>query len=142
MPVIDSFIKYIMQIIEHIQLEDVKAMTPRQNVIDQYAEHADLYNHRTVYHGTCRSWFKGNKADGRIMLHPGTRNQYLMLMSKPRLQDYDFEYRSSNMWNWLGNGSSTRDYDGRDLTWYLGTVDGEDKQQLYETTKFHYNASS
>ena len=136
MPMIDCFIKYILQAIEHIQTEDVKSMTPKQDVIDQYAEHADLFNHRTVWNAPCRSWFKGNKIDGRIMLHPGTRNQYMMLMSRPRLQDYDYKYRSMNMWNWLGNGFSTRDVDGTDLTWYLGTVDDEDRQQEWETPAF------
>ncbi|KAF7190309.1 putative sterigmatocystin biosynthesis monooxygenase stcW [Pseudocercospora fuligena] len=136
MPMIDLFIKYIMQMIQHIQEEDVKSITPKQEVIDQYAEHADLFNDRTVYKAPCRSWFKGNKVDGRIMLHPGTRNQYMMLMSRPRLQDYDFEYRSKNMWNWLGNGFSERDYNGQDLTWYLGVVDHEDKQQEYDVPGF------
>lgn len=140
MPVIDAFIKYIIQIIQHVQEQDIKSITPKQLVIDQYAEHADLFNERTVYNGVCRSWFKGNKLDGRIMLHPGTRNQYLMLMAKPRLQDYDFEYRSLNMWNWLGNGASTRDYDGGDLTWYLGVTDDQDRQTTYDTAKFQYSA--
>lgn len=140
MPVIESFVQYILQIIQHIQEEDIKSMTPKQHVIDQYAEHADLYNDRTVYNGDCRSWFKGNKSKGRIMLHPGTRNQYLLLMAKPRLQDYDFEYRTVNMWSWLGNGSSMRDLDGRDLTWYLGSVEGEDVQKLHDTPKFKYVA--
>lgn len=136
MPMIDLFIKYILQMIQHIQEEDVKSVTPKQEVIDQYAEHADLFNDRTVWNAPCRSWFKGNKVDGRIMLHPGTRNQYMMMMSKPRLQDYDFEYRSKNMWAWLGNGFSERDCNRKDLTWYLGTVDDEDKQQEYDVSEF------
>lgn len=138
MPVIEAFVNYILQLIQHVQEEDVKSVTPRQQVIDQYAEHADLFNSRTVYNGDCRSWFKGNKKEGRIVLHPGTRNQYLLLMSKPRLQGYDFTYRSGNMWNWLGNGQTTRDYDGRDLTWYIGKIEGQDVQQLYDTPKFLY----
>ncbi|KAM3417956.1 hypothetical protein BST61_g6168 [Cercospora zeina] len=136
MPMIDVFIKYILQMIEHIQLEDVKSVTPKQTVIDQYAEHADLFNDRTVWNAPCRSWFKGNKIEGRIMLHPGTRNQYMLLMHKCRLQDYDIEYRSPNMWNWLGNGYSTRDISGQDLTWYLGTLDDEDRQREWEVPNF------
>jgi hypothetical protein len=136
MPMIDIFVKYITQMIDHIQLEDVKSITPKQTVIDQYAEHADLFNDRTVWNAPCRSWFKGNKVDGRIMLHPGTRNQYMMLMTTPRFQDYDIKYRSKNMWNWLGNGFSTRDFSGEDLTWYLGVVDGRDEQREWDVPEF------
>ncbi len=65
----------------------------------------------------------------------------MMLLHKPRLQDYDIEYRSLNMWNWLGNGFSMRDYDGSDLIWYLGTVDDDDKQKEYDVQKFQYQAT-
>lgn len=75
MPMIDLFGKYIIQMIKHIQFEDVKRVTPKQTVLDQYAEHAELFLDRTVWNAPCRSWFKGNKIGGRIMLHPGTRNQ-------------------------------------------------------------------
>lgn len=103
--------------IEHIQLQDVKSVTPNQNVIKQYAEHTALFTERTVWKAPCRSWFKGNKVDGPILLHPGSRNQYIEMMYRPRFQDYDYTYRTKNMWAWLGNGFSTRDHDGRDLTW-------------------------
>lgn len=74
-PMIELFATYIVKIVRHMQLEDVESITPRQHVIDDYAEHADLYNSRTVWNAACRSWFKGNNVDGRIMLHPGTRLQ-------------------------------------------------------------------
>lgn len=45
------------------------------------------------------------------------------------------------MWNWLGNGFAMRDYDGSDLTWYLGTVDGDDRQKAYNAEKFLYKAT-
>lgn len=75
MPMIDLFANYIVQIINKIQLEDIKSVIPKQDRIDQYAEHADLFNKRLVYSAPCRSWFKGGKVDGRVMLHPGTRAQ-------------------------------------------------------------------
>lgn len=53
------------------------------------------------------------------------------LLSVPRYEDYEIEYRHGNAWYWLGNGYSSRDTDGRDLTWYMGLVDGEDRQREY-----------
>lgn len=75
MPMIELFASYIMKMIRKIQAEDIRSITPKSEIIDQYAAHADLFNKRTVYDAPCRSWFKGGKIDGRIMLHPGTRLQ-------------------------------------------------------------------
>lgn len=62
----------------------------------------------------------------------------LELMEKPRLQDYKYVYWSKNMWSWLGSGFSARDYDGRDLTWYFGLVDGQDRQRDYDVHEMEY----
>ncbi|KIW81124.1 hypothetical protein Z517_04147 [Fonsecaea pedrosoi CBS 271.37] len=132
MPMIELFASYIVQMVRKIQLEDIKSITPKTEMIDQYAEHADLFNKRTVYDAPCRSWFKGGTIDGRIMLHPGTRLQYMELLSSPRYEDYHIKYRHGNAWYWLGNGFSMRDLDGRDLTFYLGLVDGIDEQRDYD----------
>lgn len=75
MPMIELFARYIVTALEKIQNEDIKSMTPKSPIIDQYARHTDLFNKRTVYDAPCRSWFKGGTYDGRIMLHPGTRVQ-------------------------------------------------------------------
>ncbi|KAK4935997.1 hypothetical protein LTR10_023044 [Elasticomyces elasticus] len=132
MPMIELFASYIMKAIQKIQFEDIKSITPKTEIIDQYAEHTDLFNRRTVYDAPCRSWFKGGTYDGRIMLHPGTRLQYMELLSSPRYEDYDIKYRNGNAWYWLGNGFSMRDLDGRDLTPYLGLVDNLDEQRDYD----------
>ena len=60
------------------------------------------------------------------------------MMARPRLQDYKHVYRSNNMWSWLGNGVSCRDFDGTDLTWYMGLVDNEDKQKEYDVREMEY----
>jgi hypothetical protein len=54
------------------------------------------------------------------------------LIETPRYEDYIIQYRNRNVWAWLGNGFSTRNVDGRDLTWYLGLVDGRDEQKDFD----------
>jgi hypothetical protein len=54
------------------------------------------------------------------------------LIETPRYEDYEIQYRNRNVWHWLGNGFSTRDLDGRDLTWYMGLVDGRDEQRHFD----------
>ena len=51
------------------------------------------------------------------------------LMANPRFEDYQIEYLNPlNMFEFLGNGFATREFDGRDLSNYLGLLDGEDLQ--------------
>lgn len=46
-------------------------------------------------------------------------------IQEPRFEDFDYSYRSSNMWNYLGNGWThleTKDRENgqaEDLAWYL-----------------------
>lgn len=62
------------------------------------------------------------------------------MLAQPRYEDYDIEYCARNMWSWLGNGFSERDLDGRDGTWYMGLVDGIDKQRDYDVDEMLYSA--
>lgn len=72
---IEKMTDYFMQMIRKLQLENIESYTPRTQVATDYQVHADLYHNRTVWSGNCRSWFKGGKLDGKVMLHPGTRTQ-------------------------------------------------------------------
>lgn len=53
------------------------------------------------------------------------------LISSLRPEDFDITYQSTNRWNFLGNGFTQRDVNGKDITWYMGLVDGIDKQRDY-----------
>jgi hypothetical protein len=57
------------------------------------------------------------------------------LLETPAFEDYDIKYRSSNQWQWLGNGFSLRDYNGLDTTWYMGLVEGKDEQEEYDVSE-------
>jgi cation diffusion facilitator CzcD-associated flavoprotein CzcO len=72
---IEEMAFYFEQMIKKLQVENIKCYVPRKRAAEQYQEHADLYNARTVWAANCRSWFKGGKIGGKIMLHPGTRTQ-------------------------------------------------------------------
>jgi hypothetical protein len=63
-------------------------------------------------------------------------------LAVPRYEDYDIEYQDRNMWAWLGNGFSTRDYDGKDTTWFWGLVDGKDEGEPYGPYKSEVSGSN
>lgn len=63
------------------------------------------------------------------------------LMASPRYQDYEIEYKGRNMWAWLGNGFTLRDYDGSDLTWYMGRANDRDLQEEYDVHRLQYSGA-
>jgi hypothetical protein len=92
-------------------------------------EHADLFLQRTAWSDGCRSWFKQGRVDGPLTMWPGSRIMYIEIMENARFEDYDIKYMNPlNPLEFLGNGFSSRETDGRDLSFYLGLIDGIDKQ--------------
>lgn len=60
-------------------------------------------------------------------MFPGSRLVYFDLLSSPRYEDYKFEYQSSNVFGFMGNGFHKMEYDGSDLSYYLGTDENPGK---------------
>lgn len=127
-PMIEAFTKYILQIIEKVQLEDIKRIQVKRSAAEDFTKHADMFLTRTAWTGPCSSWFKAGDQTRKPTLWPGSRLHYLTALQSPRFEDYEFDYLSSNIFNYLGNGFHVREYDGHDLTWYYGLLDGKDEQ--------------
>ncbi|OQO06048.1 hypothetical protein B0A48_08636 [Cryoendolithus antarcticus] len=133
MPLIERWTDYILNVITKVQVENIKSLTPRMDLSLQFRQHADLFLQRTAWTSACRSWFKQGKTDGQAVIYPGSRLHFLHLMERPRYEDFDIEYRDENRYAFMGNGFDTREFDGRDITNYLGCIDdeGRDVQPEY-----------
>ena len=105
-------------------------MKPSQH----FRQHADLFLQRTAWTSPCRSWFKQGRTDGQAAIWPGSRLHFLKIMEQPRYEDYEIEYWGDNMFEFFGNGFEVREFDGRDITNYLGCLDeeGKDVQPEYD----------
>ncbi|KAI6884170.1 steroid monooxygenase [Hortaea werneckii] len=134
MPLIERWTEYMLDIIHKAQEENIKSLTPRLDISRQFRQHADLFLRRTAWTSPCRSWFKQGKADGQAAIYPGSRLHFLHLLSKVRYEDYEMEYWDGNRFAFLGNGFDLREFDGRDITDYLGCLDeeGRDVQPDYD----------
>jgi hypothetical protein len=134
MPLIETWTRYIFACIRKAQVEGIRAMAPRWDVAEQFRQHADLFLKRTAWTSPCRSWFKQGKADGQAAVYPGSRLHFLELLRSPRFEDFDIEYWGENRFAFLGNGFEVREFDGRDVTNYLGCLDelGRDLQPEYD----------
>ncbi|PVH93371.1 FAD/NAD(P)-binding domain-containing protein [Periconia macrospinosa] len=135
MPLVEQWTRYIFSAISKVQVEHIKSITPKMGPSLQFRQHADLFLQRTAWISPCRSWFKGGKIDGQAAIWPGSRLHFLKMMESVRWEDYEIEYWGANMFEFLGNGFEKREFDGRDITNYLGCLDeqGRDVQPSYDT---------
>lgn len=64
--------------------------------------------------------YKNGKRFGKVWgPWPGSSLHYLETLSTPRWEDYDIKYVERNRFAYLGNGSTKRERDGGDLSYYL-----------------------
>lgn len=138
MPLIEQWTTYMLDVITKVQIENIKSLTPRADASQDFRQHADLFLKRTAWTSSCRSWFKqgrngGSEEGGQAVVYPGSRLHFLHLLERPRYEDYDFERWDRNRFAFLGNGFDKREFDGRDITNYLGNLNGEgrDVQPVY-----------
>lgn len=122
-PIIELVTRHILAIVKKMQKENIKSMAPRRDISESFAEHADLFLQRTAWSGMCRSWFKQGRLDGKPAVFPGSRLVYMDLLKEPRFEDYAITYQHENPFAFLGNGFSMKEFDGSDLSYYLGTDD-------------------
>ncbi|KIW45757.1 uncharacterized protein PV06_04115 [Exophiala oligosperma] len=127
-PMVEAYTSYIIQVLQKVQVEDIKSVRVNRSVAEAFTSHADLYLKRTAWSGPCSSWFKNGISSSKPLCWPGSRVHYLTILQKPRWEDFDLDYLSENRFNFLGDGFDVREFDGRDITWYYGLLNNEDKQ--------------
>lgn len=81
--IMDVFAKYICQVVDKMQIEDIKSMTPKLSVIADYGEHTRLLVKRFVWDSPCRSWMKGGDLNGVPSSYAGTRAQAYVALIPP-----------------------------------------------------------
>jgi cation diffusion facilitator CzcD-associated flavoprotein CzcO len=122
-PIIELVTRHILKVVQKMQRENISSLEPRRDACEAFTEHADLFLKRTAWSGQCRSWFKQGKLEGALSIFPGSRLVYMDLLAEPRYEDYSISYVGGNPFGFLGNGFSTKEFDGSDLAYYLGTDD-------------------
>lgn len=74
----------------------------------------------SVWTAGCRSWFNQGKAGGRLSAqYAGSLIHWRRMLENPRYEDFDITYRSLNRFQFLGNGFTRDEVEGKDLSWYL-----------------------
>lgn len=82
--------------------------------------YAQEFLKRTVWASGCRSWYKNNQVDGKVTaLYAGSILHYKELLENFRTEDFVFEYNSPNRFRFLGNGLTSLEERGEDLSFYV-----------------------
>ncbi|KAL2837716.1 putative dimethylaniline monooxygenase [Aspergillus pseudoustus] len=122
LPIIEIITRYIEKFLIKLGRENVKSFYPKQQAVDDFRRHRELFLLRTAWSSPCRSWFKGGTVDGPIMMWPGSRLHFFEALAEPRYEDYEWEYQLNNRFSYFGNGFSQREIDGDNITWYIDGV--------------------
>ena len=59
-----------------MQTEGIKAMSVKQDALDEIYAHFDEFHKTTVWQEECRSWFKNGQIKNRIYLWPGAVSSF------------------------------------------------------------------
>ncbi|EME83413.1 uncharacterized protein MYCFIDRAFT_59080 [Pseudocercospora fijiensis CIRAD86] len=98
--------EYIMQCARKVQEDGIKSMFPKQNVTDQLNAYMDAWHAKhSIWSEDCKSWYKENTKDGRVLIWPGSMLHHLKFMKRPRFEHFEIEYKDpDNIFAFLGDG--------------------------------------
>ncbi|KAI2823342.1 hypothetical protein CBS115989_1324 [Aspergillus niger] len=130
LPITETLSRHFLQILEKMSSEGVTSFEPKEEAVADFFEHHRKFMPRTAWTSPCRSWFKQGTVDGEVMMWPGSRIHFFETMKQPRWEDYNLRYTTTNRFGYLGNGFAAREFDGSDMSWYLGTLEGNEQAYL------------
>ncbi|KAF4463141.1 cyclohexanone monooxygenase [Fusarium albosuccineum] len=113
--------RYLFQMIEKLQRENIKCFDPKPECIQEFSQHTHTLMKRLVWSSACRSWFKNGKVHGPVTaIWPGGRLHYFEAPKTPRFEDFIITYRSKNRFQYSGNGYTQEEIkpDGN-AVWYF-----------------------
>ncbi|KAF4555237.1 Flavin-binding monooxygenase-like protein 6 [Elsinoe fawcettii] len=121
----DYFVKWIYK----MATEDIKHVHPKQEVVDAFIKYSDQVHKTLVWTGSCSSWYKRGRKDGRVTaLFGGSAQLFNRMLTDIRGEDFNVEYNTSNPFRFMGNGFTEFEMDeSSDLAWYVElaeTLDG------------------
>ena len=113
----DWMIKWLRKIAS----EDIKSVAPKQSATDEFVRYGDEIHRTLTWTGSCSSWYKNHRVDGRVTAtFPGSALLYQQMIKELRPEDFNIEYRTKNRFRFMGHGFTTYELDDKnDLAWYI-----------------------
>ncbi|KAL6246287.1 hypothetical protein RBB50_006523 [Rhinocladiella similis] len=116
---------YFVKMIKKIATEDIKYVAPKASAVDAFVKYGDEIHKTLVWTGSCSSWYKRGRVDGRVTaLFGGSAVLFHRLISEIRAEDYEIAYNSPNPFRFMGNGFTEWEMqEDSDLSWYVEIPD-------------------
>lgn len=83
-PAVEAITRHIELVLRKFQREGIKSLDPKQEAVEDFKKHRQLFLKRTVWDAPCRAWFKLGKDHDNIMMWPGTRLHFFDILLNPR----------------------------------------------------------
>ncbi|KAF4335970.1 sterigmatocystin biosynthesis monooxygenase stcW [Fusarium beomiforme] len=81
-------------VIKKMQRDNIRYFVPRQEVVDEFNDHAQSWFKGTVWEENCNAWYK-NRKTGRVdAIWPGSCLHYRDAIEDPRWEDMEIKYHS------------------------------------------------
>ncbi|KAF8654707.1 hypothetical protein AX16_003458 [Volvariella volvacea WC 439] len=121
---IETTTEYILKFVNRLQTENIHSFAPKAEAVEDFIEYKDRFMPKTVWVDGCRSWYKSNTTDGKVIaVWPGSSLHYMETLSDVRYDHWDIHY-TGNRFAFMGNGFSQTETDPKaDTTFYIRAVD-------------------
>ncbi|KAJ4109431.1 hypothetical protein NW765_004319 [Fusarium oxysporum] len=101
---LEAIVSYTVKVIKKMQRDNIKYFVPRQDVTDEFNDHAQSWFKGTVWEENCNAWYK-NRKTGRVdAIWPGSALHFRDAIEDPRWEDMEIKYHSRNRFQYLGYG--------------------------------------
>lgn len=96
-------------------------MTVKPQVVREYNEYSQLLLKRTVWSGSCQSWYKNNTETGKVRaMYSGSLIHFRQMLEAFRSEDFDIvPLNERNRFEFMGNGQTELELTGGKLGYYL-----------------------
>ncbi|KAH7024782.1 putative monooxygenase [Microdochium trichocladiopsis] len=119
-PTIEHQTRYIIRMIYKAQTEGYKAIAPSSAATEEFLTHMKEFNKKAVWSDNCSSWLKQGSDQASPLCHPGSRIHWFHMLQAPRWEDWIWEpITPGNRFSYLGNGYTTWEEEGKDISWYI-----------------------
>lgn len=101
--------------------ENIVSVCPTQRATDEFVRYGDEIHKTLVWTGSCKSWYKGHRVDGRVTATwPGSALLYREMIQELRPEDFDVRWCGRNRFAFMGNGFTALEMDeSADLAFYV-----------------------
>ena len=116
--------EYMIKWLKKVLAEDIKSIEPRQDVVDEFIEYGDQIQRTLTWTGSCRSWYKKGRVDGRVTAtFPGSALLFKRMIADIRGEDWKIQYNTANRFSFMANGFMDYEFDDKsDLAWYVQEI--------------------